>query len=451
MSNQEHFDNEKPQKEALTSTSSSTKKHDSRVIYIYEPASQDNPEEVEQFISSLGYFHISAKLISSKELLIATAIRIPPACILLGDGVSQIDAQEIIETIKRSCSNDIPVLFAQKPDSPEQRMMVARLGADGFYAKPVNLPKMVDHIDKLYTTRSSIIAYRALLVDSDTGQAKEHASILKRNGFDVDIVKAPEQVLEALKHLQADVVITESDHENFTGMEVAAMLRQHDLYSWMPVVVLANYVTAQMRLDAIRVSNVDIMPKPIGAKHLVDVATSEVHKSRMIRSTMMNDSLTGLYNHTAIKRMLDSEVAQARRTELPICFAMIDIDHFKRVNDTHGHPTGDKVISTLAALLKRSLRKADIVGRYGGEEFSLILPDTSLDEATLVIDKIRQNFEKVVHTSFEGETFLCTLSAGVYEMKGEKSSEDMISEADAALYKAKQAGRNTVKTTNTKK
>lgn len=450
MSNQENFDYKKSQKEALTSTQTG-KKQDARIIYIYEPASDVAPEEVEQFISSLGYFHISARHITNKDALIATATRLPPVCLILGDGVEPEDAGEIIYKIKTSCPQEVPVLFAQTLDTPEQRMMVARLGADGFYAKPVNLPKMVDHIDKLFTTRSAMIAYRALLVDSDDEQAKEHASTLRRNGFDVERVSSPEQVINALKHLQADVVITEAEHETFTGMEVAAMLRQHDLYSWMPVVILANYVTAQMRLDAIRVSNVDIMPKPIGGKLLVDVATSEVHKSRMIRSTMMNDSLTGLYNHTATKRLLDSEVAQSKRTKLPICFVMLDIDHFKQVNDEHGHPTGDKVIVTLAALLKRSLRKADIVGRYGGEEFSLILPDTELQEAVSVIEKIRQNFEKVVHTSYEGTTFLCTLSAGICQMKDSSTAEDMISEADTALYKAKAAGRNTIKTTKDKK
>jgi len=122
---------------------------------------------------------------------------------------------------------------------------------------------------------------------------------------------------------------------------------------------------------------------------------------------------------------------------------MLDIDHFKQVNDNYGHPTGDRVIKSVARMLTMRLRKSDLVGRYGGEEFAIILPETSIDKAKSLLDDIRLNFSKIIQQSRD-EQFHCTLSAGVTQLAMNSSLNSMISSADDALYEAKHSGRNMV-------
>jgi diguanylate cyclase (GGDEF)-like protein len=124
---------------------------------------------------------------------------------------------------------------------------------------------------------------------------------------------------------------------------------------------------------------------------------------------------------------------------------MLDIDHFKRVNDSHGHPMGDRVIKSLALFLKQRLRKSDFIGRYGGEEFAIVMPDTDIEAAHKVLDEIRQRFAEI-HYPAQPQDLWCTFSAGVVEMHDDCDSLMMASQADEALYRAKGAGRNRVQT-----
>jgi diguanylate cyclase (GGDEF)-like protein len=136
-------------------------------------------------------------------------------------------------------------------------------------------------------------------------------------------------------------------------------------------------------------------------------------------------------------------MARAERIKLPLAFAMIDLDHFKRVNDSHGHAAGDRVLRSLARLLGNRLRRTDIVGRYGGEEFGVILPDTDAATAGAVIDKVREAFAAVEHGA-DGHRFTVTLSAGIAASPPIADAERLAAAADAALYRSKHAGRNRV-------
>ena len=162
---------------------------------------------------------------------------------------------------------------------------------------------------------------------------------------------------------------------------------------------------------------------------------------------MIQDSLTGLLNHTRVLEQLDLEIARASRENEDLSFVMIDIDHFKAVNDQYGHPIGDRVIRSLARLLKQRLRKSDSIGRYGGEEFAVILPKTDPKMAGALINEIRESFSKIQHKSNSEELpeFTCTFSAGVAHITEKLNSVDSLCQAaDKALYAAKHSGRNCV-------
>ena len=137
------------------------------------------------------------------------------------------------------------------------------------------------------------------------------------------------------------------------------------------------------------------------------------------------------------------ELSRAIRNKKPLTFGILDIDHFKKVNDSYGHPVGDTVIKSLSRLLPQRLRKSDSVGRYGGEEFAVILPDTPMEDARIVMDKLRQTFAGLQQWSGR-ETFRCSFSCGLAGYPGFQHPDAIIDAADAALYRAKEGGRNRV-------
>jgi diguanylate cyclase len=155
------------------------------------------------------------------------------------------------------------------------------------------------------------------------------------------------------------------------------------------------------------------------------------------------DELTGLLNRRYIMRSLNEELARAQRVGIPCAVAIIDLDLFKRINDQFGHPVGDEVLRTFAITLSANVRAIDRLGRYGGEEFLLILPDTPCDQAVRTLDRLRSIVSEVDWTILSGMMNV-TMSAGVSEVRREDSAEDILARADAALYRAKDAGRNQV-------
>jgi diguanylate cyclase (GGDEF)-like protein len=159
---------------------------------------------------------------------------------------------------------------------------------------------------------------------------------------------------------------------------------------------------------------------------------------------MVRYSLTGLLNHTAIKDLLDGEVAWAIRQKKPLSFAMANLGHFKQVNDSYGHPAGDRVIKSLSRLLKQRLRTSDLVGRYGGKEFAVVLVDADRTTAMKVLDTIRDDFSQLRHLA-DGKEFPVTFSCGIANFLQFPDATKLSDAADKALYKAKHAGHTQVR------
>lgn len=162
------------------------------------------------------------------------------------------------------------------------------------------------------------------------------------------------------------------------------------------------------------------------------------------------DALTGFYNRRQLEERIKQEVSNAKRQHAPLCGIMTDIDFFKGVNDTYGHAVGDLVLKTIAKVIRGQLREYDIAGRYGGEEFSILLPFTKIEEAKMVAERLRKAIEeKVIDISkinpdSEIKEISVTLSLGIYEMQESDNDEDLLKKADKALYEAKNTGRNKV-------
>lgn len=159
-----------------------------------------------------------------------------------------------------------------------------------------------------------------------------------------------------------------------------------------------------------------------------------------VQNEAVSDPLTGLPNRRALDRALSREVARARRNKTPLCVAVIDVDHFKRVNDQYGHAAGDAALVHLVHVLKPQVRGTDMLARFGGEEFALVLPDTSLLGAEFTMNRLMRAIERAPFT-FEGKEIAIRFSAGLAEWHSDESPEQIMQRADEAMYRAKAAGR----------
>ena len=155
------------------------------------------------------------------------------------------------------------------------------------------------------------------------------------------------------------------------------------------------------------------------------------------------DELTGSFNRRCIMRMLDDEIARAHRSKTPFSVALIDLDWFKRINDAYGHPTGDEVLRTFAITVFANIRSIDRFGRYGGEEFLLILPDTPHDVAARILDRQREIIAELDWSAFSSGLSV-TISAGVATLAPNEAPDALLARADSALYAAKARGRNRI-------
>ena len=187
----------------------------------------------------------------------------------------------------------------------------------------------------------------------------------------------------------------------------------------------------------------DFLIKPVPDDELVTNLFTRLKRSRSINRLMIRDSLTNLINHSNIEDILRRELVRSMRTGDVLSYAMIDLDHFKQVNDRYGHLVGDNVLVTLSRFLKQKFRATDIVGRYGGEEFAVILPNTNIVSALKLFDEIRQEFAGIVHQAAD-EKFSVTFSVGLASCPPYSTVDGIQQAADAAMYESKRNGRNQV-------
>jgi diguanylate cyclase (GGDEF)-like protein len=195
--------------------------------------------------------------------------------------------------------------------------------------------------------------------------------------------------------------------------------------------------------EQLRVLNQSLEQKVAERTRQLELANRRLREEKVtLQISSITDGLTGLYNRTYTLERLEQELAEARRYDKSLAVVMFDLDHFKRVNDSYGHQTGDLAMQRVTAIFKGVIRESDLAGRYGGEEFLIVLPETDCAEATLVAERIRAQVESLEWAEPE---LRVTISGGVAEFGGE-SGDQLLQRADALLYRAKQLGRNRIVT-----
>ncbi len=353
-----------------------------------------------------------------------------------------ISAAEAADQIRKIAHEDLPIVFLSDDDDIEHRLTAARSGADAYFVKPLNVHEMIDQLDKL-TGEEKVDPLHIVIVEDSATQSLYYSSILERAGMETSVVNDPLDILNVMEEVSADMILMDMYMPKCSGMELAKVIRQFPAYASIPIVFLSAETEIERQLDAMSLGGDDFLTKPINPPHLIRSVAIRAERARILRTFMVTDNLTGLLNHTRIKDQLTHEVARASRKNGALTFAMIDIDHFKSVNDTYGHHVGDRVIKSVARVLQQRLRKSDYIGRYGGEEFAVVLPDADLDFAYQVLNEIRESFMAIKQHSPKGE-FTVSFSCGIACYPICKDATQMALEADKALYKAKELGRNCI-------
>lgn len=337
----------------------------------------------------------------------------------------------------------VPLVVYTSSNNLETRLGAIRAGAVEYLVKPVDVADLVRVLDNV-TQGSLSEPYRVLIVDDDATLATHTELVLQGAGMDTHVVTNPMTILEALEEVSPELILLDIYMPETNGKEIASVIRQSEEYAGLPIVFLSSEEDKDKQLSAMQLGADDFLTKPIRPSHLISSVSFRAARFRELRTFMARDSMTGLYNHTTTKQFLEAEVSRVKRSRTDLTLVSIDIDHFKLVNDTHGHGVGDRVIKVLARLLRQRLRGADIVGRMGGEEFSIVLPQTSADSAKSVIGEIHKDFGNILFHGEGEQQFSVTISIGMAEYQDDDTAVTLSDAADKALYAAKRQGRNQI-------
>ena len=403
-------------------------------------------ERSERLARQLEFFGFTAlPLDSAAAFRQALRQRHPAAIVMEVDFAGRGGGLQLAEEAQQGLEHKLPVLFfsEQEADTPT-RLAAVRAGGEDFFSDSLDAAVLLERLEEL-TRLTQTEPYKVLIVDDSRAQATMTERMLNSAGIITRSLTDPIQVMTTLADFQPDLIILDMYMPECRGTELAKVIRHHERYVSVPIIYLSAEGDIDKQLDAMGEGGDDFLTKPIQARHLIATVRNRAARARNLKARMVRDSLTGLYNHTHILQLLEDSRVRARRDQQPLSFAMLDIDHFKQVNDRYGHPMGDRVIKSLALFLKQRLRKSDHIGRYGGEEFAVVLPDTDAATAARVLDDIRRRFAEI-HFPAQPQDLSCSFSCGIAELQGEQEAKALASHADEALYRAKHAGRNRVET-----
>lgn len=242
---------------------------------------------------------------------------------------------------------------------------------------------------------------------------------------------------------EPDLILLDIEMPGMNGYEVCQHLKNNALTKHIPIIFVTVNDQEEDEEKGLQLGAVDYITKPIRPSIMTARVKTHItlkQQRDQLLSMATHDQLTGLYNRHYLLHTAQNKIARSLRHEMPLSLAIMDIDHFKNVNDLHGHPIGDLVLQTIANLLKEHCRQEDIVVRFGGEEFVIMFDHTDLHEADRKAEKLRYLIEQL-----RPAQLMVTMSIGVVELKPDDDNiDDMIKRADVALYFAKEKGRNQV-------
>jgi two-component system cell cycle response regulator len=295
------------------------------------------------------------------------------------------------------------------------------------------------------------MANKILIVEDDAAVSKLLSVFLVKSGFQVKTAESAEDAEEILNNEKIDTVITDIRLPGLDGIKFTNKIRKK---FHIDVIVMTAYSAEYSYEDAIKNGASDLIFKPVKLNELI-LRINRVIKERSLlderdkmimelKRLSIEDSLTGLYNSRHFFDQLEKEIQRSDRYLNPISLMFIDIDNFKGINDTYGHMIGDKILSIIAKKIKACLRSNDTAYRFAGDEFTVILPETTSDETKFVADRILANFKHGPIVINKDEISEVTLSIGIAEYQMNEGRDQFVHRADVLMYEAKERGGNNV-------
>ena len=406
-----------------------------------------------------------------------------PDIVLLDVMMPGMDGIEVCRRIKNNpATQHIPVVMVTALDQPEDRVRGLEAGADDFLTKPVNDMALFCRVKSLVRlkmltdelrSRSAAGEEMGLVPQMDAADAPQrpgniliiddrgHLAERIRSGLDkahsLDCAYDPQQALFQAAENPYDLLIINLDLEGFDGLRLCSQLRSLERTRQIPILIIVDPDDHQRMLRAMDMGVNDYLMRPIDKQELLARVSTQIKRWRFTEKLRTNvqqsielavtDPLTGLYNRRYMTTQANILVDNASSRGKALSVLSLDVDFFKAVNDQHGHDAGDQVLRELAARIRASIRNVDLACRVGGEEFVLLLPETQMDVAYRVAERIRK---AVGSKPFEikggnGARLSVTISVGVAGFEDPSESiDEILKRSDDALYRAKRDGRNKV-------
>jgi two-component system, cell cycle response regulator len=430
---------------------------------------------------SAEYFDVITAM--SGEEALAICERAECDLVLLDVMMPDMNGFEVCRRLKTNpATYHIPVVMVTALDQPSDRVRGLDAGADDFLTKPIpdlalvarvrslaRLKMVTDELRMRAVTARDIginapdreamadsgRGGRILLVDDRPASYERIAGVLAAEQ-NVDVEANPSEALFRAADGNYDLLIVSLSLENFDGLRLCSQVRSIDRTRNVPILAVTDPENEARMVRGLEIGVNDYLVWPIDKNELLARARSLIRKRRyterlrdnvqMSIEMAITDALTGLFNRRYMESHLAMLMEQAASRGKPLTALVLDIDHFKSINDTHGHDAGDDVLREFALRIKRSIRGIDLACRYGGEEFVVIMPETDMAVGTMVAERLRRRIAADPFAIQEGARAIpVTISIGVAAMRGkEDSAAGIVKRADQALYKAKRDGRNRV-------
>jgi two-component system, cell cycle response regulator len=306
------------------------------------------------------------------------------------------------------------------------------------------------------TNRANRETGRILVVDDNQDNIEIIATRLRYRGYEIVEASDGAQALALVAEFAPDLILLDVMLPDIDGYEISRRIKGSDSMPFIPIILVTARDSTQDKVAGLDAGADDYLTKPINFPELEARVRSMLRikrlqdeleeKNRELERLSISDGLTGLYNHRHIHGLLGEEFERTERTNDRLSVAMFDLDRFKAVNDSYGHQAGDRVLVQMAEILGESARDIDRLGRYGGEEFMALLPETGVDDAVVFVERVRREVARRMFDIGRDEPLRMTVSAGLacYPHELVDSPETLVRLADEALYAAKAAGRNRV-------
>jgi diguanylate cyclase (GGDEF)-like protein len=343
----------------------------------------------------------------------------------------------------------LPIAFMSSEPELEYRVAATHAGASLFLHKPVDADDFTTTVRQLLAARQDERP-RVLILDDDHELAVRLAAVLGAAAMDVHVIEDPTGIIDALDETRPDALLLDLMLPGLSGIEVCRMLRILPRWQELPVLFISAQGNLESRMAAFAAGADDYLVKPLVDEELRSRIEVRVERARLRREREERDALTGLMMRRAFLQDLATRLGEAQRHGRPLTLCLLDLDEFKRVNDTRGHLAGDRVLTGLGDLLERRFRSEDLRGRWGGEEFVLAFPGERAESIKFVVQRLLDEFRSLSFFGDRGDVLRSSFSAGVATFPDDGPGiEELLQTADRRLYCAKERGRGLVVASDT--